>query len=57
MRCGTEHSHKHMVRYNGSPWIGVDLDGTLAEESGDSSNPEPPNETSMACSWRVRWLW
>jgi len=33
-RCGREFADKTQVRYGGSPWIGVDLDGTLARDVG-----------------------
>ena len=57
MRCGKENSHRHMVRYNGSPWIGVDLDGTLAEEIPGNQDPETIGEPVPAMMARVReWL-
>ncbi len=31
-RCGQKYTDKAQVRYGGSPWIGVDLDGTLARD-------------------------
>lgn len=31
-RCGKEIMDQFLVRYGGSPWIGVDLDGTLSED-------------------------
>jgi hypothetical protein len=34
-RCGQKYTDKTQVRYGGSPWIGVDLDGTLAHDSGN----------------------
>jgi hypothetical protein len=34
-RCGREFTDKTQVRYGGSPWIGVDLDGTLARDVGN----------------------
>jgi len=57
MRCGTEFSHKHMVRYNGTPWIGVDLDGTLAHEIPDSQDPDQIGEPVQAMMQRVlAWI-
>jgi hypothetical protein len=32
-RCGQKYTDTTQVRYGGSPWIGVDLDGTLAHDS------------------------
>ena len=34
-RCGQKYSDKSQVRYKASPWIGVDLDGTLAHDLGN----------------------
>jgi hypothetical protein len=34
-RCGQKYTDKTQVRYGGSPWIGVDLDGTLAHDPGN----------------------
>src|SRR5580704_14285224 len=34
-RCGQKFTDKTQVRYGGSPWIGVDLDGTLAHDLGN----------------------
>ncbi len=57
MRCGKETTHPHMVRYNGSPWIGVDLDGTLAREAGDTQDPERIGEPIEPMMQRVRqWI-
>jgi len=57
MRCGTEFTHKHMVRYNGRPWIGVDLDGTLASEIPDSEDPDYIGEPVTAMMQRVQdWI-
>lgn len=33
-RCGQKYADKSQVRYKASPWIGVDLDGTLAHDLG-----------------------
>jgi hypothetical protein len=38
-RCGQKYIDKTQVRYKSTPWIGVDLDGTLAHDlSGISGN-------------------
>jgi hypothetical protein len=34
-RCGQKYTDKTQARYGGSPWIGVDLDGTLAHDLGN----------------------
>lgn len=34
-RCGQKYTDTTQVRYGGSPWIGVDLDGTLAHDLGN----------------------
>jgi hypothetical protein len=57
MRCGSEHTHQHMVRYNGSPWIGVDLDGTLAHEIGEPQDADQIGEPVEPMMRRVRqWI-
>ncbi len=33
-KCGQQFTDNTQVRYGGSPWIGVDLDGTLARDLG-----------------------
>jgi hypothetical protein len=33
-RCGQKYNDKTQVRYKPTPWIGVDLDGTLAHDLG-----------------------
>ena len=33
-RCGLKYADKSRVRYKAAPWIGVDLDGTLAHDLG-----------------------
>jgi hypothetical protein len=39
-RCGQKYTDKTQVRYGGSPWIGVDLDGTLAHDLGNGDLDE-----------------
>ena len=34
-RCGQKYADSTQVRYKASPWIGVDLDGTLAHDHGN----------------------
>lgn len=34
-RCGQKYADKSQVRYKAAPWIGVDLDGTLAHDLGN----------------------
>lgn len=57
MRCGKETTHKHMVRYNGAPWIGVDLDGTLARQHSETQDPDKIGEPVEPMMERVRkWI-
>jgi hypothetical protein len=35
-KCGQQFTDNTQVRYGGSPWIGVDLDGTLARDLGST---------------------
>jgi hypothetical protein len=35
-KCGQQFADNTQVRYGGSPWIGVDLDGTLARDLGSA---------------------
>ena len=35
-KCGQKFTDNTQVRYGGSPWIGVDLDGTLARDLGNT---------------------
>jgi hypothetical protein len=35
-KCGQKFTDNTQVRYGGSPWIGVDLDGTLARDLGSA---------------------
>ena len=35
-KCSRKFTDNTQVRYNGSPWIGVDLDGTLARDLGSA---------------------
>jgi hypothetical protein len=39
-KCGRQFADSTQVRYNGSPWIGVDLDGTLARDLGNRRGDE-----------------
>ena len=39
-RCGQKFIDRTQVRYGGSPWIGVDLDGTLAHDVGTNGLDE-----------------
>lgn len=57
MRCGKEITHMGMAHYGGSPWIGVDLDGTLARDSFDAEHPDQIGEPIEPMMQRVRqWL-
>jgi hypothetical protein len=39
-KCGQQFADNTQVRYGGSPWIGVDLDGTLARDLGSTRGDE-----------------
>ena len=39
-KCGQQFADNAQVRYDGSPWIGVDLDGTLARDLGNTRRDE-----------------
>ncbi|HVU07914.1 MAG TPA: hypothetical protein VHG89_05145 [Verrucomicrobiae bacterium] len=39
-RCGKKYSDSTRVRYGSNPWIGVDLDGTLAHDLGNKTLDE-----------------
>jgi hypothetical protein len=55
-KCGQQFADNTQVRYGGSPWIGVDLDGTLARDLGSARGDEigSPIEPMLA---RVRkWI-
>jgi len=39
-KCGQQFTDNTQVRYGGSPWIGVDLDGTLARDLGSARGDE-----------------
>jgi len=39
-KCGQKFTDSTQTRYGGSPWIGVDLDGTLARDLGSTRGDE-----------------
>ena len=39
-KCGQKFTDNTQTRYGGSPWIGVDLDGTLARDLGSTRSDE-----------------
>jgi len=39
-KCGQKFTDNTQTRYGGSPWIGVDLDGTLARDLGSTRGDE-----------------
>jgi hypothetical protein len=47
-RCGQKYTDKTQVRYGGSPWIGVDLDGTLAHDLGNKRENKGLGEIGSA---------
>lgn len=55
-RCGQKYSDKTQVRYGGSPWIGVDLDGTLAHDLGNRSLDEIGSPIKPMLNRVKKWL-
>lgn len=43
-RCGTKYTDKSLTKYKPVPWIGVDLDGTLAHDTGKNGGKNALNE-------------
>jgi len=55
-RCGQKYNDKTQVRYGGSPWIGVDLDGTLAHDLGNKSLDEIGSPIKPMLKRVQRWI-
>jgi hypothetical protein len=56
MRCGQKYTDSTQVRYGGSPWIGVDLDGTLAHDSGKKGMDEIGNPIKPMLNRLKNWI-
>jgi hypothetical protein len=55
-RCGQKYIDKTQVRYGGSPWIGVDLDGTLAHETGANGLDEIGSPIKPMLNRVKKWI-
>src|SRR5271170_5713920 len=55
-RCGQKYTDKTQVRYGGSPWIGVDLDGTLAHELGNRNLDEIGSPIKPMLNRVKKWI-
>jgi len=55
-KCGEEYVDHTQTRYGGSPWIGVDLDGTLARDLGSSRGDEIGSPIEPMLSRVKRWI-
>jgi hypothetical protein len=55
-RCGRKYTDRAQVRYKASPWIGVDLDGTLAHDPGSRSKNKGMEEIGSPIWPMVRRL-
>lgn len=55
-RCGQKYTDKTQVRYGGSPWIGVDLDGTLAHEVGTNGLDEIGSPIKPMLNRVKKWI-
>jgi hypothetical protein len=55
-RCGQKYTDKTQVRYGSSPWIGVDLDGTLAHDLGNRSLDEIGSPIKPMLNRVKKWI-
>jgi hypothetical protein len=55
-RCGQKYIDRTQVRYGGSPWIGVDLDGTLAHDVGTNGLDEIGNPIKPMLNRVKKWV-
>jgi hypothetical protein len=56
VRCSQKYTDKTQVRYGGSPWIGVDLDGTLAHDLGNKNLHEIGAPIKPMLNRLRRWI-
>jgi len=54
-KCGRTFTN-HQVRYGGSPWIGVDLDGTLARDLGSARQDQIGSPIEPMVIRVKRWI-
>jgi len=55
-RCGQKYTDKTQVRYGSSPWIGVDLDGTLAHDLGNRGLDEIGSPIKPMLNRVKKWI-
>jgi len=55
-RCGQKYTDKTQVRYGASPWIGVDLDGTLAHDLGNRGLDEIGSPIKPMLNRVKKWI-
>jgi hypothetical protein len=55
-KCGQQIMDNTCVRYGGSPWIGVDLDGTLARDLGNRRGDEIGNPIEPMLIRVKKWV-
>jgi len=55
-KCGQQFADNTQVRYGGSPWIGVDLDGTLARDLGGTRGDEIGSPIEPMLTRVQKWI-
>jgi hypothetical protein len=55
-KCGQQFADNTQVRYGGSPWIGVDLDGTLARDLGSKRGDEIGSPIEPMLARVQKWI-
>ncbi len=55
-RCGRQFVDNTQVQYGGSPWIGVDLDGTLARDLGEKRRNEIGSPIEPMLARVQKWI-
>ena len=55
-KCSRKFTDNTQVRYNGSPWIGVDLDGTLARDLGSARGDQIGSPIEPMLMRVKRWI-
>jgi hypothetical protein len=55
-KCGQKFTDNTQAQYGGSPWIGVDLDGTLARDLGNSRGDEIGSPIEPMLLRVKRWI-
>jgi len=55
-KCGQKFTDNTQMQYGGSPWIGVDLDGTLARDLGSGRGDEIGSPIEPMLARVKRWI-